>query len=346
MRQRLLKIGVNSIDVAKLAGVSQSAVSRVFTPGASVSKAMRDRVMQAAASLGYQPNRLAGSLITHRSHLIGIAIAFLGNDFYPMAIERLVRRLRDVGYHTMMFFDREHAASADDTVEAFLQYRVDGVILASVSLSSPWVDACQRSGVPVVLFNRVQDDPHVSAVSVDNLQGGRTVARFLAAGGHRRIAYIAGREDVSSQRDREAGFRQGLAAAGLSLFDRAVGNYTIEEARQAARVLFDRPADERPDAVFVASDHMALGVMDVLRFELGLGVPHDVSVVGFDDVPHAAAPSYRLTTLHQPVDQMVENAVQQLLERIERPTNVPRQTRVPIELVVRESARIPADWTG
>lgn len=346
MPQRLMKLGVNSIDVAKLAGVSQSAVSRVFTPGASVSEAMRDRVMQAASTLGYQPNRLAGSLITHRSHLIGIAIAFLDNGFYPMAVERLVRRLRDVGYHSMVFFDREHASSADDTVEAFLQYRVDGVILASVSLSSSWVTACERSAVPVVLFNRVQDDPHVSAVSVDNLQGGRTVARFLAAGGHRRIAYLAGREDVSTQRDREAGFRQGLAAAGLALFDRAVGHYALEAARQAARELFDRPAEERPDAVFVASDHMALGVMDVLRFDLGLAVPHDVSVVGFDDVPYASAPSYRLTTLHQPVEHIVEDAIQLLVERIERPALRPRQTRVPVELVVRESARIPPDWVG
>ena len=346
MPQRLMKLNVNSIDVAKLAGVSQSAVSRVFTPGAPVSEAMRDRVLQAASTLGYQPNRLAGSLITHRSYLIGIAIAFLDNGFYPMAVECLIRRLRAAGYQAMVFFDREHASSADETVQAFLQYRVDGVILASVSLSSCWVTACQRSNVPVVLFNRVQDDPHVSAVSVDNLEGGRTVARFLAAGGHRRIAYLAGREDVSSQRDREAGFRQGLAAAGLALFDRAVGHYALEPARQAARALFDRPAEERPDAVFVASDHMALGVMDVLRYELGLAIPNDVSVVGFDDVPYASAPSYRLTTLHQPVNAVVEDAVQLLVERIERPALPPRQAQVPVALVVRESARIPPDWPG
>jgi len=344
MPQRVSKTGVNSIDVARLAGVSQSAVSRVFTPGASVSKAMRERVLRAAAELGYQPNRLAGSLITHRSYLIGIAIAFLGNDFYPLAVERLVRRLRDAGYQTMMFCDREHASSADETVEAFLQYRVDGVILASVSLSTRWVIACERAGVPVVLFNRNQNDPHVSAVSVDNLAAGRIVARFLGSGEHRRIAYVAGLEDVSTQRDREIGFRQGLVAAGLSLFDRAVGNYNLDEARHAARALFDRPADERPDAVFVASDHMAMGVMDVLRFEFGLRVPEDVSVVGFDDVPHASAPSYRLTTLHQPVERMVEDAVELLLERIERPALPPRQTLVPVSLVLRDSARIPENW--
>lgn len=346
MPQRLAKINVNSIDVAKLAGVSQSAVSRVFTPGASVSAAMRERVLQAASALGYHPNRLAGSLITHRSHLIGIALAYLSNDFYPTAVERLTRRLRDAGYHTMMFFGSGHDDSADQTVEAFLQYRVDGVILASVALSSNWVTACERAGVPVVLYNRIQDDPHVSAVSVDNFEGGWTVARFLAAGGHRRIAYIAGREDVSTQRDRESGFRQGLAAAGLPLFDRAVGNYRIEEAREAARMLFDRPDAERPDAVFVASDHMALGVMDVLRFEFSLKVPDDVSVVGFDDVPHASAPSYRLTTLQQPVERMVEAVIHLLLQRIEQPASAPRQAKVPVALVVRQSARVPRTWTG
>jgi LacI family transcriptional regulator len=178
MAQREPKSGVNSIKVAERAGVSQSAVSRVFTPGASVSVRMRERVMRAATELGYQPNRLAGSLITHRSHLIGIALAFLGNDFYPVAVERLVRRLRDAGYYSMIFFDRGGANTADETVEAFLQYRVDGVILASISLSSLWVTACERADVPIVLFNRSQNDPHASAVSVDNLEGGRAVARF------------------------------------------------------------------------------------------------------------------------------------------------------------------------
>lgn len=336
----MIKANVNSTDVAKLAGVSQSAVSRVFTPGAPVSAAMRDKVMRAAASLGYHPNRLAGSLITHRSYLIGITIGYLGNYYYPLAVECLCRRLRRSGYQTMMFFT-EPKETADETVEAFLQYRVDGVILASVSLSSDWVSACSRAGVPVILFNRFQADPRVSSVSVDNESGAAEVARFLVAGGHRRIAYIAGLAGTSAQDGRESGFRRTLHSLGMPLFDRAVGDFETEPAREAARQLFDRPAAERPDAVFACSDQMALAVMDVIRFELGLRVPDDVSVVGFDDVPQAAWPSYDLTTIHQKIDSIVEATAGVLFERIERPAAPPRRAQIPASLVVRSSARVP-----
>jgi len=340
-----MKTTVNSIDVARLAGVSQSAVSRVFTPGASVSTLMREKVLQAAATLGYHPNRLATSLITHRTRLIGIALGYLGNYFYPLAIESMVRQLRRAGYHTMIFFT-EPGEPADATVEAFLQYRVDGVVLGSVSLSSSWVCACERAGVPVILFNRFVDDPRVSTVGVDNLAGARAAAEFLVAGGHRRIAYIAGLEESSPQRDREAGFRQALTGLGVPLFDRAVGLFETEPAKRAARQLFDRPAAERPDAVFACSDQMALAVMDVVRFELGLRVPEDVSIVGFDDVPQAAWPTYDLTTVHQAIDDVVDATVDALLERIDRPTAPPRRTRSPIRFVVRGSARLPAQWPG
>jgi DNA-binding LacI/PurR family transcriptional regulator len=334
------KATVNSIDVARHAGVSQSAVSRVFTPGAPVSAAMRDKVMRAAASLGYHPNRLAGSLITHRSYLIGITISYLGNYYYPFAVECLCRRLRRSGYHSMMFFT-EPRESADSTVEAFLQYRVDGVILASVSLSSDWVSACARAGVPVVLFNRFQADPRVSSVSVDNEQGAAEVARFLVAGGHRRIAYIAGLAGTSAQDVREASFRRTLHTLGMPLFDRAVGDFETEPAREAARQLFDRPVGERPDAVFACSDQMALAVMDVIRFEFGLRVPEDVSVIGFDDVPQAAWPSYDLTTIRQAIDKTIEATASVLFECIERPEAPPRRVLMPGSLVVRGSARIP-----
>lgn len=338
------KATINSIDVARLAGVSQSAVSRVFTDGASVSPAMRAKVLQAARELGYLPNRLAGSLITHRSHLVGIALAYLGSYFYPLAIECLSRRLRKAGYHTMMFFT-EPGESADKTVEAFLQYRVDGVILAAVSLSSNWITACERAGVPIILYNRFEEDPRVSAVSVDNTGGARLAAEFLVRGGHRRIAYIAGLETTTTQRQREAGFRQALASLGVPLFDRALGNYEIEPAREAARQLLRRPADERPDAIFACSDQMALAVMDVARFELGLRIPEDVSIIGFDDVPQASWPSYALTTIHQSAEESVELAVETLLERIEQPAAPIRRKSVPVQLVVRGSARIPPGWT-
>lgn len=333
----------SSSEVARLAGVSQSAVSRVFTPGASVSPGMRAKVLRAAEELGYQPNALARSLITQRSRIIGVALAYLNNQYYPMALEKLSLRLQAKGYHTMVFF-AANGEPADRLVDTFLQYRVDAVILASVALSTPWVAACARAGVPVVLFNRSHEDWHVSAVTSANREGGHKVAEFLVAGGHRRIAYIAGWEQASTQRDREAGFREGLAAAGVPLFARAVGDFDDARARAAALALFDRPADERPDAVFVCNDHMALIVMDVLRFELGLAVPGEVSVVGYDDVPQAAAKAYDLTTLRQPVNRMVEATVRVLLNQLERPEAPPERIEIDGPLMVRGSARVPRGW--
>jgi DNA-binding LacI/PurR family transcriptional regulator len=332
-----------SSDVARLAGVSQSAVSRVFTPGASVSPKMRAKVLRAAGELGYRPNALARSLITQRSRLIGVALAYLNNQYYPMALEKLSLRLQAEGYHSMIVFARNNEP-ADAIVNAFLQYQVDAVVLASVALSTPWAAACERAGVPVVLFNRGHEEPRFSAVTSANVEGGRTVARFLAAGGHRRIAYVAGWEQASTQRDREAGFREGLAAAGASLCARAVGDFDDGRAREAAFALFDRPPDRRPDAVFVCNDHMALIVMDVLRFELGLRVPADVSVVGYDDVPHAAAKAYDLTTLRQPVNRMVEATVRVLLDQLEQPGAAPQRVEIPGPLMVRGSARVPEGY--
>jgi DNA-binding LacI/PurR family transcriptional regulator len=339
-----MRVIATSTDVARLAGVSQSAVSRAFTPGASVSPGMRLRVLRAAAELDYQPNALARSLSTQRSRIVGVALAYLNNQYYPMALEKLTLRLQAEGYHCMVFI-AQNKEPADAIVSTFLQYQVDAVILASVALSTPWVAACERAGVPVVLFNRSHEEPRYSAVTSANVEGGREVAAFLAAGGHRRVAYVAGWEGASTQRDREAGFRQGLAESGAGLFERAVGDFDDGRAREAALALFaGRPPGERPDAVFVCNDHMALIVMDVLRFELGLRVPEDVSVVGYDDVPQAAARAYDLTTVRQPVNRMVEATVRLLLDQVERPGAPPERVEIPGPLMVRGSARIPEGY--
>lgn len=338
-----MRTNATSGDVARLAGVSQSAVSRAFTPGASVSPAMRAKVLRAAEELGYRPNALARSLMTQRSRIVGVALAYLNNQYYPMALEKLSLRLQAEGYHTMVFF-AANKEPADRLVGTFLQYQVDAVVLASVALSTPWAAACERAGVPVVLFNRSCGEPRFSAVTSANREGGRKVAEFLLAGGHRRIAYLAGWEEASTQRDREAGFREGLAAAGVPLFARAVGDFDDGRTREAALALFGRRPEERPDAVFVCNDHMALIAMDVLRHELGLAVPGQVSVVGYDDVPQAAAPAYGLTTLRQPVNRMVEATVRVLLGQIERPDARPERIEIPGPLMVRGSARVPEGY--
>jgi DNA-binding LacI/PurR family transcriptional regulator len=328
---------VTSLDVARRAGVSQSAVSRVFTPGASVSKKTADKVRRAADELGYRPNVLARSLITGRSRIIGLVVAYFDNHFYPEALERLSSRLQSEGYHVLVFMASQTSGDITPVLQEILDYQVDGIILASVAMSSDLASRCQAAGIPVVLFNRSQDDERLSCVTTDNEAGGRRVADLLVATGHRRIGYIAGWEGASTQRDREAGFRAGLRQAGLDLAAREVGDFQLEKAREAARRMFGKP--DRPDAVFVANDHMAFAVMDVLRFELGLRVPDDVAVAGYDDVPPAAWPTYDLTTVRQPADVMVEETVRTLLESVEDRSAAPRRVAIDAPLVVRGSTR-------
>ncbi|MBC7740152.1 MAG: substrate-binding domain-containing protein, partial [Candidatus Saccharibacteria bacterium] len=192
------------------------------------------------------------------------------------------------------------------------------------------------TGIPVVLFNRRQDDPRMSSVTTDNRAGGFALADFLVSLGHKRIAYIAGFAGASTQRDREQGFVEGLAAGGQTLFARGEGNFVYGEAQVAARTMF--ATSRRPDAVFVGNDHMAFAVMDVLRFELGLRVPEDVSVVGFDDVPPAAWPAYNLTTYRQAVDLMVAETVAMLIAKIGAERPEPRQVVLDGGLIIRGSA--------
>lgn len=334
---------VTSQEVARLAGVSQSAVSRVFTPGASVSKKTAEKVRRAAEQLGYRPNILARSLITGRSRIIGLVVAYLENYFYPEVVEKLSNALQAEGYHVLVFMASQTAGNIDIVLQEILDYQVDGIVMASVAMSSDLAARCQQAGIPVVLFNRKQDDERLSAVTSDNFAGGRTVAEFLVAGGHRRIGYIAGWEGATTQRDREQGFRAGLDDAGVALAARDVGDYHFERARQAARRMF---SDNRAlDAVFVGNDHMAFAVMDALRFELGIRVPDDVSVVGFDDVPPAGWPAYDLTTVRQDADRMVAETVTTLLERIEERGAPPRHVSLAAPLIVRGSARKPEGWT-
>lgn len=296
---------------------------------------------KAAEKLGYRPNVLARAMVSGKSGIIGLVVAYLNNQFYPEALEKLSNALQERGYHVLVFMASQSAGNIDKVVEEILDFQVDGIIAASVALSSDLSDRCRAAGIPMVLFNRVQDDAAMSAVTSDNVAGGRKAAEFLLAGGHRKIGYIAGWEGASTQRDREAGFTEALRAAGVELHARENGNFVIEQAKDATRRMF---ANDPPDAVFVANDHMAMAVMDTLRFELGLNVPGDVSVVGYDDVAVAAWPTYDLTTVRQPANRMVAETVNILLSKIENSDLGPRRVEIDGPLVIRGSARIPEGW--
>jgi len=264
---------VTAADVARLAGVSQSAVSRVFTPGASASNKTADKVRAAAEALGYRPDPLARAMSTGRTRIIGLVVAYLDNMFYPLVLEHLSRALKAEGYRIMVFMTDRDGADVDEVMRDLIDHRVDGIVTASVGMSDALTTRCAAAGIPVVMFNRGQDDARLTEVTSDNIAGAAAVAEFLLAGGHRRIAHVAGWQGSSTGRDRAAGFVDGLRAAGVEPVAVVDGGYDRAVAGRLARDL-----GPRVDAIFAGNDHMAFAVMDALRHDLGLRVPEDVSV--------------------------------------------------------------------
>lgn len=333
---------VTSLDVAKLAGVSQPTVSRVFSTEAKVRPAVSEKVKKAALELGYRPNTLARSLITGRSRTIGVVVAYLNNPFYPEALERLSASLKAQGYHILVFFAANLAEEVDPVVEDLLAQQVDGIILASVSMSNTLTERLDEVGIPFVLFNRGQAGTSIASVTAANYRGGAKAASFLLAGDHKRFAHVCGWQKSLNGRERQAGFLDKLRETGHGDVPCIDGEFSREKAAEATRYLFS--SGHEPDAIFVGNDHMAFAVLEVLKLELNLNVPGDVSVIGYDDVQMAAWKTYDLTTLRQPANRMVEAATRMLLAMIEdRPTE---RNKIEIEsdLIIRGSARVPPDW--
>lgn len=304
---------VTSYDVARHAGVSQSAVSRCFKPGASVSKKMRERVMQAAEELGYEPNAIARSLISGRSNLVAILISNLTNLYYPEVLAELSQRLSERGQRVLLFALKSEA-DADEILQMIWPYRVDGVI-AAAELSPEHVGEFERRNVPLVFYNRYISNLAVNVVCCDQEDGARQLVDGLHQAGHRRFAMLAGPSDNAVGKERQCGVLERLDALGIDNVPTLEGNYSYESGYQlACRLLADHA---RPDAVICGNDVMAIGALDALRIEHGLNAPDDISVVGFDGVAPSTWKSYQLTTIRQPVRRMAEAAVVMLTELIE-----------------------------
>lgn len=321
-----------SIDVARRAGVHQSTVSRALGDDPNVAPGTRTRVLAAARELGYTPNAIARSLITRRTALVGVVMAGLTSPFQPYVLDKFLQELGAAGMRSLVF-SAPPGQEVDDILPAALEYRPDALIVTSATLSSARVDACARQGTPVILFNRYLPGSSASAICCDNVEGGRLVANFLLDAGHRRLAYVAGSANSSTNRDREKGFVDRLWERGTPIVLREQGDgYTYEAGLAAGRHLLARA--EPPDAIFCASDILALGVRDAAR-ESGARVPEELALVGFDDIPMASWPPYSLTTIRQPLDRMIAATLALLRSPGEPPT-----TRLfPGELIQRGSTR-------
>lgn len=324
---------VTSYDVAKRAGVSQSAVSRCFTAGGSVSKVTRAKIMAAVDALGYRPNAIARSLITQRSNMVAIIVANIG--FHPEFTACLSRCFTARGLHVLLF-TMDHESDADRVVDQIWQYRVDGVI-AAVRLPRSHVETFAKRKMPLVFLNRYASDIPINSVCCDQIEGERLLVDGLLAAGHRRFGIIAGPSDsaVSAQRVEEAVRR--LEQAGMRDVAIVEGEFDYDSGRRAMRALASNGT--APEAVICANDMMAIGAMDAVRFDLGLAIPDDVSIVGFDGLNQAYWASYNLMTIRQPVSAMVEAAVDMLMARVDSPGLATEKRMFSGELVRGGSAK-------
>ncbi|MYU26084.1 LacI family DNA-binding transcriptional regulator [Streptomyces sp. SID8352] len=324
---------VNSHDVAREAGVSQSTVSRALRDSHRISAETKARVRATAERLGYVASQRGHQLATGRTRRVGVLATELANPFYLSLLDPLHDALRAHGYRMALLTDPPQSPVAfDELVDGSL----DGVVLTNCRLRSDLPRAVAARGVSVVTLNREVEPAAVDSCAVDNVKGAMSVAEAILAAGHTRIAHIAGPANTSTGRDRAAGFRRALAGAGIRV-DRAFvrhGEFTFEAGHEAMVSLFRHP--DPPTAVFCGNDVIAVGACNAVS-GLGLRIPEDVSVVGFDDISVASWEILGLTTVRCDLSGMATRAAELLVSRIEDPKQPRRRVVLDPELVIRKS---------
>jgi LacI family transcriptional regulator len=322
---------VTSHDVARLAGVSQPTVSRALRDDPRVAEATRRRVREAATRLGYVASDLGRSLATRATRQVAM-VADLRNALYPTLVEPLHDRFAEHGYRMVLLAERGDDRAAYDRL---LDRSVDGVVLTTTLLRSSLSRALQERELPFVELNRLSGRRRVAGITADNRAGAAAAARLFLQLGHRRIAAVFGSPDTSTSRDREAGFRDALAEAGVELPDsRTVhGGFGYADGeRGLAELMSGRGA--RPTAVFCVGDAVAVGALNQ-AMRVGLSVPDDVAVIGFDDLHIASWPCFQLTTVRVDLVGMAVAAADRLVERMSGDGAAARVQVFPTELVLR-----------
>lgn len=322
------KSWVTAADVARLAGVSRSAVSRTFTPGASVSEQTRQKVMAAAMELGYQVNIIARTMITGNSNFVGIITAGFDNPFRSKLLAPLVHHLALHGFIPLLM-NADDPRQLAPSLRQLLSYHVTGVILTSGAPPLSLAEEYLAKKIPVTLINRHADLPGADRICSDNAQGAQLVAGLFRQQGLQRLAFIGEESTNFSTAQRWQAFHQHVPDATAIFCPQ--GGY--QAGWDAAEKLLTSAADCQ--GLFCATDMLAMGALDYLRHKPALSA---IKVVGFDDIPQASFDAYQLTTIQQDTDKLAQFAVHSLLERLRDFTQPSRQTSVPVHLVRRRSA--------
>ncbi len=311
-------------EVAERAGVSRSAVSRAFTEGASVSESTRRKVEKAASEMGYSPNVLARSLTTRRTKLVGLVSDNFHNPVFLQVFDLFTRGLQERGLRPLLV-NLSGATELESAVRMLQQYSVDGVVVASSTLPPAFAQAFQRAGVPVVhSFGRCTNDPVAHVVGIDNAFCGRLAAQTLVDRGYRRIGFMGGPESATSTQDRIAGFMEEVARhPGIAVTHSFAAAYSFQAGRQEmSRLLEAGPAE----AYFCGDDVLSIGALSAIE-SAGLSVPDDIGIIGLNDMEMAGWENINLTTIHQPIREIINSSVELMVGMLEEPERAP-ETRI------------------
>lgn len=323
---------VSIFDVAKKSGLSVVTVSRVLNGAGSVRENNRQKVLEAIKELNYRPNAAARSLASGRTGIIGLIVTTLQDSFFDAVVKELNEVLALHGYFLAISIST--GINSDDNHYLIQEDRVDGLILLSPMKEDNYIVELKRRGIPYVLIDNQQQDNDAYSVTIDNFKGGYTAATHLLELGHSSIAHLCGQEMFRSTRERRSGFLQALQEQGITPFEVVHGDFEIGMGYNTARRWLKE--GKLPTAVFAGDDNIALGVINALM-EAGVRVPHEVSVVGYDDHYIASQLRPNLTTLRQPADLIGMAAADMLLRRMNGSMKRGSGIRIEPELIVRES---------
>jgi LacI family transcriptional regulator len=296
----------------------------------------RQRISDVARALRYTPDSAARSLITRRSNTFGVLLPDLYGEFFSEVIRGIDQKAQEKGYHVLVSSSHNDRSEIEAAIRA-MRGRVDGLIVMSPDIDAQTLAANLPESLPVVLLNCTVDGDGFDSINIDNSGGAEAMTRHLLAYGHRRVAMISGAANNHDAAERLRGYRSALAEAGIEADPAWVlaGDFTEASGYAAALALIG--LEPRPTAVFAANDSMAIGAISALR-ESGVGVPEDVAVVGFDDIPIARYISPPLSSVHVPITQLGERAIEKLLRAVKDKNQHERgQELLPTKLVVRES---------
>lgn len=324
-------------DVARSAGVSPATVSRVFTAGGTVSAGVAEKVRRASDLLAYRPSIMARSLTRAHNDLVALVVGRLNNPFDAQLVEQLSEKLNARGKR-LLIVPADYGEN-DPAALVALDYQVDGIIVAAGHLSAQSAERFLRLGVPVILYGRELQAPGVDCVVADNVVGAREVGALFARSGIRRALYLRHAHSTFSDEERGRGFREGLGGGATVLELRS----SATDARAKVMARLGEDADIR--GIFCANDLLAFGAVEA-ALQLGLDVPNDLHIAGFDDIAMAASPVYDLTSVQHSAIAVAAWVVDRLHRRLEDPAMPVTTCRLPAMLVTRRTAPASAALGG